>query len=381
MRFVDRIRRDAAGFAFLVLLATSVASALELGRCARLELLMTTQYSSSVFPSPLQDDLGESIARKLLIMHADLQARAVREDYFHLGSGRGSAYDAELPERHHTTLTDYVRGERALLMRRSTREHAFAPATCIVVPADDTWRDPGEWIDMLRFKGHGAIHTEDLVPGLAAVEVSKHVGTGNNSSSLVRVETWLLPAVRQRSIASIIAGQEDEDDGASNKRERGLLLHLGIDRAASDSDSDSDRETGSSRGSGGSKQQATADAQHPPQRPALQELLRRLIRVDAPSRGSNYTVLSASLLPACPGSATPLQRSASTAHAAGVDTNADSATASEEQELSWLFEPEDDLFTLGHQQQHDDDERLPDMRIRCAAAVGASSTLASMLDS
>lgn len=365
-------------FALLALLTASVSSALELGGCVRLELLMTTQYASSVFPSQLEADLGESVARKLLIMHADLRARALREDYFHLGSGRGSAYDAEPPERHHTTLTDFVRGERALLMRRSTREHAFAPATCIVVPADDKWRDPGEWIDMLRFKGLGAIDIDGLVPGLAATEVSKHGSSANHSAAHVRVETWLLPVARQRSIASIIAGEEEDDD-ASNKREQGLLLHLGIERVAIET----------ATGSGGGdldKPRAAADAQNPPPRPGLQALLRRLIRVDAPSRGSNYTFVSASLLPACPGSAAPQQRSAASAADAVDPADAGVAVDTEAtpEELSWLFEPEDDLFTLGHHHVDVDPAgqlARQDSRIRCAAAVGASSALASMLDS
>lgn len=349
-------------FFSLVVLAIQLSRGHVQEGCVRLELLMSTKYDGSVFPSSLTAELGETVARKLLVVHADLGARAVREDYFHLGNGRGSAYDSDPPERHHTTLTDYVRQETALLMRRSTREHAFAPATCIVVPADDEWREPSHWIEMLHFKGMGAVQIADLVPGLESTGIAK--AGENQTTAHVKVETWLLPATRRSSISTLLA-EDIAGDEEARVEKQGVLLHLGI-------------ETNNAAAANSGAAASLPAERRPGPRPALADLLRRLIRVDVPSRGSNYTVLSASLLPACPGAPSRVEQSAADARA-GADAGAG--------ELSWLFEPEDDLFTLGHSSESITSDATSvgqqarqDGRIRCAAAVGASSALRQMME-
>jgi hypothetical protein len=276
-------------------------------------------------------------ARRLVVVHADFQEQRLREDYFDMGE------DAALsaPIRHHSAISDHHRGEQALLMRRNPRAHAFAPASCVIVPLFGTSMpmDLATFASQLQYAGQSAIAREELA--LMPVTTVREPG---EAQKRILVSRW-------RWVSSERAQENAESHPNANpKTPREVILSVGIPSAqAAAALLESPLEVGTRQATEGSPaslvfpRSAIPAAARPPfadgaRPPTASELIDNLILVSVPALRTNYTVISFD---------------------GPIDCHA----------VDDLFEPEDDTFTLGGVEA-DDEASNSGGRVRCTPASG-----------
>lgn len=194
--------------------------------CLTATLLSTQLYTASALEASGAGRAPTSAApsdlvpyHQLLVLHVDISRRRVREDYFSLdasadtdaasdafadaaagvhdggsdgssggGGGRDNAIAAR-PWRRHTTLSDFDRGEFALLMRRDPSPRAFAPAGCVVGPLTRSW-------PLADVGGLASAAGRLRYTGVAAVALPVLPGSGAQAHSPRTLDRWELPAMR-----------------------------------------------------------------------------------------------------------------------------------------------------------------------------------------
>jgi len=298
------------------------AACVEPPDCLKATMIMDTLYE-------------DGPARRLVVVHADFQEQRLREDYFDMGE------DAALsaPIRHHSAISDHHRGEQALLMRRNRRAHAFAPASCVIVPLSGSTMpmDLATFASQLQYAGQTAIAREDLV--LMPVTAVGEPVEPQKRTPLSRWR-WIPPARANANTES--------DPNAKPKAPQEVILSVGIpSEQAAATLLESLPEVGTRQTIDGLPAQvglphpATPAAARPSyadgaRPPTASELIDNLVLVSVPALRTNYTVIS-------------------------IDGPIDCGAVGD------LFEPEDDTFTLGGVEA-DDEASDSGGRVRCTPA-------------